>query len=360
MLRLSTILLSILGLCIGIWAVATADEQKPEIPLARPPVTNPFPRGIAALGIVEPAERNIFIIAPEPGVVTQVFVSVGDAVTTGTPLFQVDTRRLDADLLRATSSLATGEAAIARWHALPRQEDLPPLAAAVASALALLNDRIEQQKLVEDSASRGSGTGRDVSRAVFAVAAAQADLTRAQAQLASIKAGGWAPDLVVLTTALEVQRAEVAALQLIRERLTVRSPRDATVLRRLVEPGQNAPTDSATPALILGNLAALHIRAQVDEEDIGLITSPIPSASSPGLPLATFKASARTRGAFITEIDLELVRIEPFAHPKTDLLGLNSERVDTRVIDVVLRVIRLPVTPVFPGQAVNVFIAPLR
>jgi hypothetical protein len=37
-------------------------------------------------------------------------------------------------------------------------------------------------------------------------------------------------------------------------------------------------------------------------------------------------------------------------------MGINSERVDTRVIDVVFRVSTLPVQPVFPGQAVDVFV----
>jgi hypothetical protein len=68
------------------------------------------------------------------------------------------------------------------------------------------------------------------------------------------------------------------------------------------------------------------------------------------------RAVAMTRGAMVMELPLEFDRIEPFARPKTDLMGINSERVDTRVIDVVFRVSTLPVQPVFPGQAVDVFV----
>lgn len=374
MLRLTTILLSIVGLSVGIWAVATADEKKPEIPLAREPVVNPYLRGVAALGIVEPAERNISVVSPELGIVVEVLVDAGQQVKVGDALFRLDSRTIDADMIRAKAAVATGEAAVARWQALPRPEDIPPLEALVAGALASLNDREEQRKLVGESAARGSGTDRDISRAIFGVSGAQAELTRARAELAKLQAGGWKPDLDALNASLNLQKAEVEALELLRTRLTVRAPRSGKILRRLVEPGEYASTDSSRPSLILGDLTQLHVRAQVDEEDIGLISQVAypwvviptpglaPSGTSVGAPSGDdatrrLRATGRTRGAKVTTLDLEFIRIEPFARPKSDLLGMNSERVDTRVIDVVFRVRGVPEIQVFPGQAVDVFIA---
>jgi multidrug efflux pump subunit AcrA (membrane-fusion protein) len=329
--------------------VATADERKPELPLARQASVNPYDRGVAALGVVEPASRSVAIVAPEPGMVMDVLVDVNDRVETGTPLFRLDARRLDADLIRAVAAVAAGEAEVARWHALPRAEDLPPLEASLAAAEALVRDREEQLSLTRTASQRGSGTERDLSRAAFSLEAARAEALRAKAELARMKSGGWRADLAVAEAKLASLKAEVEALRLLKERMTVRSPRAGRVLRRQVEPGEYASTDGARPAFIIADLDHLHIRAQVDEEDIAVI-----SRAAAGQ--APVKALARTRGAVVADLPLEFVRIEPFARPKSDLMGTNAERVDTRVIDVVFRVTTMPATPVYPGQAVDVFV----
>jgi HlyD family secretion protein len=348
MIRSATIFLSVVGLAVGLWAVATADERKPDIPLARPASVNPFARGVAALGVIEPAERTVGLVAPEPGLVMQVLVKVGDKVEAGAPLLVLDSRRLDADLVRARAAVAAGEAEVARWHALPRPEDLPPLEAAVTAARAAVQDREEQLALTRQAFQRGSGTDRDISRATFALEAAKADAQRSQAELERARAGGWRPDLTIAEAKLAGLRAEVEALTLLKERLTVRSPRAGRIIRRQVEAGEFASTDSTRPALLLADLEHLHVRAQVDEEDIALITA----AASRG----PVRAVAMTRGAMVMELPLEFDRIEPFARPKTDLMGVNAERVDTRVVDVVFRVAGAPAQQVFPGQAVDVFV----
>lgn len=343
MLRWLTLLLSVIGLAVGVWAVATADEKPVQLPLARPASVNPFARGVAALGIVEPTARDVGVVSPESGMVTEVFVDVGQHVTAGQPLFRLDTRRLEAELIRAEAAVAPAEAEIARWHALPRAEDIPPLEAAVAGAEAQMKDRDDLLKLTRSVVARGSGNEREVSANEYAAAAAKAEYNRAVAELAKLKAGGWQPDLVLAEATLASRKAEVAALRVLIDRLTVRAPRDGTVLRREIEPGEYAGTDRRTAPMILGDLAHLGVRAQVDEEDIGLV---LPSA----------RAVMRTRGAVITQVPLKLVRIEPYARPKSDLTGANLERVDTRVVDVVFEFAQTPATPVYPGQGVDVFI----
>jgi len=343
MTRWVTILLAVLGLAVAIVAVSSARDEKAELPLARPASVNPFASGVAALGIVEPTGRDVAIVAPEAGLVAAVHAEVGRAVKAGEPLFELDTRVLRADLIRARASVESAKAEIARWHALPRAEDLPPLEAAVARARAQVADIDEQLRLTEQTVSRGAGTDRDVSSVRYAAEAARADLARAEADLAKARAGGWEPDLAIARAQLAQREAEVAALEMLMGRLVVRAPRDGVVLRRGVEPGEYATTDASRPPMILGDLSRLSVRAQVDEEDIALV------GNEP-------KAVARTRGSVQRDVPLRLTRIEPYARPKTDLSGANVERVDTRVIDVVFEVTAPPDTPLFPGQAVDVFI----
>jgi multidrug efflux pump subunit AcrA (membrane-fusion protein) len=353
MLRTITILLAITGFAIGVYAVATQEQPQPVPPLARPAAINPFASGVAALGIVEPATRNLQVVAPEAGLVTKVLVSVGDRVNAGDPLFMLDTRTLEADLIRAEADVLAAQAAIDRWHALPRKEDLPPLEAGVAAAQAVLNDRTDQLRVTEDAVRRQASTERDLAIARFSRDNAVAELDRAKAALASAQAGGWQPDLAINQAQLAQTQARVRSLKLLVDRLTVRAPQQGVVLRRNIEPGEFANTAAAAgsqPALILGDLSNLAIRAQIDEEDIALI------ADASGQALPNLKALARTRGAQPTMLELQVLRIEPFARPKSDLAGNNTERVDTRVIDVVLRVTSQATTPIFPGQAVDVFI----
>lgn len=346
MLRWVTIVLSVLGLAVGVWAVSTADQPPVNLPLSRPASVNPYEQGVAALGIVAPAGRAVGVVPPESGVVVEVMVNVGDRVKAGDALFRLDARLLEAELLQKQAGVEAARAEIARWHALPRKEDLPPLRAAVAQARAQHEDRKDVLGRVREASQKGSVGERDVAAARFAAEAAAATLARAEGDLQRAEAGGWEPDLVLAHAQLAHRIAEVDALRLLIDRLTVRAPRNGTVLRREIEPGEQATPGGASPPMILGDLSGLWVRAQIDEEDIGLVG-------------AVAQAVARTRGAVVVDIPLRLVRIEPYARPKQHLSGSNRERVDTRVIEAVFEMApgpQTPATPIYPGQAVDVFI----
>ncbi|MBX3388271.1 MAG: efflux RND transporter periplasmic adaptor subunit [Phycisphaeraceae bacterium] len=347
MVRLATIILSIIGVAIAILAVTTGKRTIPDTPLARPASVNPFGRGVAALGIVEPAGRIIEIAAPEPGLVTSVFVGVGDVVSKDQPLMQLDTRAIDSQIVRAEGELKARQAEIDRWRAIPRAEDIPPLEAEVQRAQAHLVDAQDKLQRASDAVKSGAMSARDVASAQASVDVAKAEVASANAALAKLKAGGWKADLQVAEANLESTKAQIAALQVLKERMTVRAPREGTVLRRDVEPGEYVQgPNMARPPLVLGDLSRLDVRAQVDEEDFALIGS-------------DSKAVGRTRGASPQELELTIIRIEPFARPKLNLSGANSERTDTRIIDVVMSIVGNDGTGgsfgIVPGQAVDVF-----
>jgi putative thiamine transport system substrate-binding protein len=121
----------------------------------------------------------------------------------------LDTRSLEAELVRAEASVLAAQAEVDRWHALPRKEDLPPLEASVAAAQAVLNDRVDQARVTEDAVRRQASTERDMSIAKFARDNAAAELDRAKAALARAMAGGWKPDLEIAEAALAQSQAQV-------------------------------------------------------------------------------------------------------------------------------------------------------
>ena len=355
MLKWITFIIAAIGLAAGIYTVATARQELPKQPPAAPPSVNPFPSGIAALGAVEPAGRQIRVVAPEAGMVTEVFAQTGQRVEKDAPLFQLDRRPLEAQLIEASAARDLARAQLERLRSAPRPEDVPALEAAVAKANAQLEDAKDLLERAKSALAEGGGNNSEVTRRTWGVRVAQANLDAANADLARLQAGTWKPELEVAEAQLNQANARISALTVLLNRLTVRAPITGEVLKRNVEPGEFAmanPMRMTEAAFVLGDLSKLHVRARVDEEDAPLLR--------PGA-----RAVARVRGVSSRELALKMLRIEPLAMPKTDIIGAPTERIDTRVVEVVFEVEDAGANPggdsVYPGQAVDVFIeAPKR
>src|SRR5262245_51345810 len=93
--------LPILGILAALWAAYSVARTTPRrhstIPPAPPPVSE-YSKTVAAVGLVEASSENIAIGTPLAGVVSRIFVSVGQSVKAADPLFELDTRQLRADL----------------------------------------------------------------------------------------------------------------------------------------------------------------------------------------------------------------------------------------------------------------------
>jgi HlyD family secretion protein len=343
-----TIIAAVAGLCVAIYAIAVSRREAPEVPLAAVPSINPFEEGIAGTGIVEAASRNVLIAAPEGGVVTRIWAEVGQAVKAGDPLFELDTRPLQADLMRARAAREAALADLQRLEAQPRPEEIPVLEAAVEAARATVADLSDQYESLSAAAQRSAASEQEVRRRWFALEEARARLQQAEAQLTLARSGAWAQDIAVARARIAQADADINAIQLLIDRRTVRAPIDGTVLKRDIEPGQFAPADVINAAMVLGDLSSMNIRARIDEEDLPRLREGA-------------RGVARLRGSAELVVPLEMIRIEPLARPKTDLSGSTTERVDTRVVEVVFRVTSpsggdAALPRLYPGQLVDVFI----
>jgi multidrug efflux pump subunit AcrA (membrane-fusion protein) len=127
------------------------------------------------------------------------------------------------------------------------------------------------------------------------------------------------------------------------ERLTVRAPVDGQVLQLKVHLGEFASAGPlAQPLFLFGNVEPLNIRVDVDEEDAWRIR--------PGSP-----ALGYLRGNKKISTPLKFVRFEPYVIPKLSLTGEPTERVDTRVLEVIYRIEGHDL-PIFSGQQMDVYI----
>ncbi len=174
------------------------------------------------------------------------------------------------------------------------------------------------------------------------VAEAEARVGESQANLNLLAGEDSAPTIDVQKAAIAQAKAAVELAQTNLELLTVRAPIDATVLQVKIRVGEFAAAAVlANSLMILGVTQPLHVRVEIDESEI------------PRLKEGA-KAYAAVRGRADQQVPLTFVRSEPYVVPKKSLSGTVSERVDTRVLQLIYSVEpdKLHATV---GQQVDVF-----
>lgn len=204
-------LISIVMMGIQIYRLSHRPEPPP--PTGQPPV-KPGIKGISAAGLVEAIHDNTQLGAPVAGIVSQVFVGVGDRIKVGQPLFQVDDRDLRAQLLLQQANLRVAQAQLARISAVHQR------LTAVADPYAV---------------TRGEVSAR----------ADEVEVAKAQ---------------------VEAAQAAVKATQTLVERTRVTSPIDGSVLQMSISPGEFVAPQSAVAPMVLGAIDEVQVRADVDEQ----------------------------------------------------------------------------------------------
>jgi len=316
-----------------------ADNPPP--PIA--PAQSPFAATLAAAGIVEAQTENIAVGSALAGVVTVVSVRVDDEVVPGTPLFRLDDGKLKSELAVAKSRVSEALSELAKLAAEPRPERVPVLLAQVAEARSNVIRETDAVQRAEETFAKGVITEQELIERKEALEGTQARLTRAEADLTLLQAGSWEYDRDIARAAIARAEAEVARIETELDRLTVRALVAGRVLQINVRPGEFVGTPPGQPLIILGNIDQLHVRVDIDEFDIPRFRS-------------TATASAVPRGSLQTRYPLEFVRIEPFVVPKRSLTGETTERVDTRVLQVIYSCDPTGLPPLFVGQQMEVFI----
>ena len=319
-----------------------------EPPPQSPPVSpsrSSYTAILAGAGMVEPQSENIQIAAPMPGLIAEVNASVGQTVQQGDILFVQDDRSQRATLAVRAAELASAEAELQRLRTMPRPEDLPVAAAKVEKALA-------NQKAQKDLLNRAEGlfnkkvtTEQDLIQYQQSFAVSGAEVALAQAEEAKLKAGSWAEDLAVASgsVARAQQLVEQARIEI--DRLHVKAPITGTILKVDVRPGEYVGTPPGQPLIVLGDISRLHVRVDIDEQDLPRFR--------PGLP-----GQGYVRGDVKQPLDLSFVRLEPYAQPKKSLTGSGSERVDTRVLQVIyaIKLTETLAQPIYVGQQIDIYL----
>ena len=169
---------------------------------------------------------------------------------------------------------------------------------------------------------------------------------QAEANLLLLKAGAWDYDIDIAQANVAVAEAQVEQTRTDLQRVVVRAPIDGKVLQVNVRLGEYVGTPPSQALFVIGSDEPLNIRVDIDEHDIPRAYR----SFKKGL-----KAVASPRGDPSMKFPLSFVRIEPYVIPKKSLTGDNTERVDTRVLQVIYQV-EGDAPALFVGMQVDVFL----
>ena len=337
-------------LLFGANHIRTRQTETPQTPPPIAPAVSPYPDRVAGAGLVEAATENIAIGTHRPGIVDRVFVRVGQLVRSNDPLFELDTRLVRSQIAVQEARSASSRAELSRLEQLPRSEDIPPVVARREEADAIVrqweDEYARQQQLAQDKATTESSLVASRQK----LAAARADAAGMKAEEARLRAGAWEADKAIARAAVAMAEAEVSQLNIQLDLHRVCTPVlmdetgavEFTVLQVNVRPGEVVDTTSGKALVMLGDVRRKHVRVDIDEHDA-------PRFRENGA------ATGVLRGEAEKTFPLRFIRIEPFVLPKRSLTGDNTERVDTRVLQVLYE-ITSDADAIFIGQQMDVFI----
>lgn len=238
------------------------------------PSAQPRPQWTAtAPGRVEPRGGEVRLSAPSAGRVVEVAARVNDRIFAGDLLV-----RLDDDDARARIAAADAELAARRRErdaetvsrlAQDRRQAEDGLANAER---ALLNLRVELDRLArQQRADPRSVSDELLASQRSAVTAAQERVEQERASLRRSQTAAGVPAQTRAEASVTAARSDIALAEAAFERSRLRAPSDGTVLQVGVRAGEMAAPSPEQVLVVIGDLTALRVRAEVEERDIAKV-----------------------------------------------------------------------------------------
>lgn len=288
---------------------------------------------VAAPGRVEPASEEIHVTAQLAGKLTAVPVAEGAAVRRGEVIATLDDVEYRARLAAATARAAEAAATLERIVNGAREEERREAEAMLEEARAFLelkrSEWARRKVLVE-----GGVISRDeAERSEKEQQGAEGRYEAARQRYALIIASARPEDVRQAQAALDMARADVAEAKSALDKCAIRSPTDGVVLRLHVRAGESVSTSPDMPVATVANLSTLHIRAEVDEADIARV-----HVGQPVWATAEAYGDHRFTG--------RVVRVGQMLGRKKIVVDVPTERVDTKVLEVLIAVDRGAALPV--------------
>jgi HlyD family secretion protein len=179
-------------------------------------------------------------------------VAEGDLVEAGAALLQLDPRRADARIERATGDLRQAEARLSELANGARLETIEAARAEVASAQAAQAEAEREYVRVAEMRERGLVAVAALDAVTATRNQRRAATTAASAQLRELTRGTRPEQVEQAAAAVESARAALRASELDRARLDIVAPRAGRIDALPFKPGDQPPIGAAVVSLLVG------------------------------------------------------------------------------------------------------------
>jgi HlyD family secretion protein len=227
-------------------------------------------RSVVATGVIEPISNRIEIRSKASGIVRQIYVDVGDRVSEGQVLLELDRDQLLAQLRETEANLQAAKA------------DVLAAEAELEKSRILAEDHEVELARVNYRRSRDLHDQKLVSQSVY-------DETRGRLEEAVNRQRAATAAIGTAEAAVKQRAARVAQTQAVIDRIreelsytVIRSPIEGVLLSREVEVGSAVSSiltmgAGATTVLVLGDMNNVYVKGKVTETDIGKIYVGLPA-----------------------------------------------------------------------------------
>src|SRR5260370_1099390 len=242
--RIRTFILPALAVGMLTFAVIHVVKAQQTLPKPPPPIEpawSPFSSTVAGAGIVEARTKNISIGSAMQGIVLEVYVpveKVGTTVEAGTPLFKVDDRQLQAQLLTAKANVAASQAQLLKLQKQPREDERPSQMAKVAAAKANLDLQEDLAERARRLRPTNAMSDEDYRQRLLVANVAHRNMDQAQADYKLWETGAWTYDIDIAKVAVQQAEAQQKQIETDIDRSIVRAPVKGRVLQVNVLPYQ--------------------------------------------------------------------------------------------------------------------------
>jgi ABC exporter DevB family membrane fusion protein len=229
---------------------------------------------IAGAGRVEPNSENIKLSSELNGKLKRVYVDEGAVVRRGQVLAELENADYRAEVESAAAEVIQRQAELRKVINGARQQERHEALSSVAEAEAVMN-----HALLEKDRYRKLFEAAVVSREEADNYAKEYDVAKARYEEMShhhelVDASAREEDQSMAEAQLQLARAKLDEARAVLEKTYIRSPIDATVLRKHHREGESVSNSSTAPDPIftVGDKSSLRVRVDVDEADVSKLT----------------------------------------------------------------------------------------
>lgn len=220
-----------------------------------------------AVGRIDSEDEARRLVAAVDGIIARIQVRRGDHVAAGQTLARIDCAPRDADVRVAAAAASEAAANARRVREGARPEEIAAARAEVDAAAAEARDGRQRRVLADALVARGFLARREADARRNQGDEADARLALARARLALLEDG---PRRTEVSAAQAGARAALDRLnraRALRDQCSLKSPIDGVVLSILKREGEASGASEMAPLVIVGDLAHLIVRAEVNERD---------------------------------------------------------------------------------------------